>query len=403
MMDTREYLERILYTRSEVDAWLAGKAYRFEKYDGELGWVLHSGRIKDGVDGSICTYTFEESGSRRMMLYRDEPCRINTYGNSFTQCHQVNDGETWQEMLAAHLGEPVRNYGIGGYSVYQSCLRLKREEVRTPAEYILFGIFTDDHYRSLPGWRNIRSRLAQGTRGPALMGISPSLPHVKANPATGEFEEYPNPCPTPDSVYNLCDLDWVYETFKNDFTLRIMVARANVEAGTPELSYDSVEALADEYGLVASVDSSEKLSQTLTALHDSVAHYATMRIVDRVVEWAAVNDRKVLCILSHSMARVASRVKKGARPDRDFVAHLDRKRIPYVDLLEAHAEDFGQYNLSVEDYLQRYFIGHYNPHGNFFTALATKNRLVAMLEPRPRSYQLAGFPSDPQIAFDYGL
>jgi hypothetical protein len=32
---------------------------------------------------------------------------------SFTQYHQVSDGETWQEYLAAHLGEPVGDFGIG--------------------------------------------------------------------------------------------------------------------------------------------------------------------------------------------------------------------------------------------------------------------------------------------------
>jgi hypothetical protein len=51
-------------------------------------------------------------------MYADKKCRINTYGDSFTQCHQVSDGETWQEYLAAHLGEPVRNFGMGGYGAY---------------------------------------------------------------------------------------------------------------------------------------------------------------------------------------------------------------------------------------------------------------------------------------------
>ncbi len=37
--------------------------------------------------------------------------RINTYGDSFTECEQVGDGQTWQEYLAGHLGEPVRNFG----------------------------------------------------------------------------------------------------------------------------------------------------------------------------------------------------------------------------------------------------------------------------------------------------
>ena len=61
-------------------------------------------------------------------LYVGRPCRINTYGDSFTQCHQVSDGETWQEYLAAHLGEPIRNFGMGGYGAYQAYRRMVREE-----------------------------------------------------------------------------------------------------------------------------------------------------------------------------------------------------------------------------------------------------------------------------------
>ena len=60
--------------------------------------------------------------------YAGRPCRINTYGDSFTQCHQVSDAETWQEYLAGHLGEPIRNFGMGGYGVYQAYRRMVREE-----------------------------------------------------------------------------------------------------------------------------------------------------------------------------------------------------------------------------------------------------------------------------------
>ena len=402
-MNARDYLESILYTPEEVDAWLAGRAFLLEKYHGELGWLFRSGRIKDGIDGSICTYTFEDSGPRRMLMHRDQTCRINTYGDSFTQCHNVNDGETWQEMLAAHLGEPVRNYGIGGYSVYQSYLRMIREEHRTPAKYILFGIFTDDHFRSLPGWRNIRSRYTYEVRQRGLMGCSPTLPHVQANPATGEFVECPNPCPTPESVHNLCDLDWVYETFKDDLSLAIVVARANLEQNTPELSFDEIAALARSCGLDVTVDSRQTLADTLSSLHRSVAIYASMRIVGKVVEWSTGSGTRVLLVLSYPASDVARRIKQGTRFDQQFVDFLDERGLPYVDLLEAHAADFKRFNLDLEDYLKGYFIGHYNPQGNFFTACATKDAIVHMMSPKPPSYQLEGFPVDPQIAFDYGL
>jgi hypothetical protein len=194
-MEAKEYLRRIIYTRKELDDWFTGKAFPLVKYDGELGWLFRSGRFRDGVDGSITTYNFDKLGPRRMTMYADEPCRINTYGNSFTECHQVSDGETWQEILAAHLCEPIRNFGIGGYSVYQAYLRMKREETRTPAKYIIFNIYDDDHYRNLSAWENIRKgkSLLESTY---VSFINPPKPFVTANPEKEEFKEHGNPCPS---------------------------------------------------------------------------------------------------------------------------------------------------------------------------------------------------------------
>ena len=120
-----EFLKSLLYTRDEVDAWLAGEAFPFAKYSSEFGWLLPNAYFRDGVDKSTSVYTYRQpDGERTMGNYAEQPCRINTYGDSFTQCHQVSDNETWQEYLAAHLQEPIRNFGMGGCSVYQAYLRM---------------------------------------------------------------------------------------------------------------------------------------------------------------------------------------------------------------------------------------------------------------------------------------
>jgi len=89
---------------------------------------------------------------RTSFMYAGRKCRINTYGDSFSRCHQVSDGETWQKYLAGHLGEPIRNFGMGGYGVYQAYRRMLREE-RTDhaAEYLILYIWDDDHIRSPRG------------------------------------------------------------------------------------------------------------------------------------------------------------------------------------------------------------------------------------------------------------
>lgn len=382
--EAREYLQSLLYTRKEVADWLAGKVAHGEAYDPDLGWIHNPRRVKNGFDNSVVTYSYDESGARHMMMRADQPCRINTYGNSYTHCDQVSDGETWQEVLAAHLDEPVRNYGIGGFSVYQAYRRLLREEAKTPTKYIIFNIIDDDHYRNLLGWRNIRSGY-----GPSLRAgvVSPMLPYVRVNPATGEFTEFDTPCPTPESVYNLCDLDWVCEQFGDNIALKIMLAYRHIKEKTPEKSYASIARLAKEYGIEATVDSPASLSKTADQVFTKAALYSTMRIVDKVEAYAAKNNKKVLYVLSYVEPPVVKTIREGKRFDQEFVDFLKRKNLPVVDLMEAHLADYKTFkNKSIPDYLRIYWIGHYNPRGNLFEAFAINDKLVPLLDPKPRMY-----------------
>jgi len=378
----REYLESILYTPQEVEEWISGKVLPYGKtYDSLVGYVHSDGKYRDGIDGSIVTYS--HPGPRRMMLYADKPCRINTYGNSFTHCDQVNDGETWQEVLAAHLCEPVRNFGVSGISVYQAFLRMKKEETRTPANYIILNIFDDDHYRNLISWRNIDAGEVLGARS----GVTyPTVPYVKVNPSTGEYMEYANPCPSRESVFQLCDANWVYETFKDDFVLKVVLARKNIRQNTPEKSYVEIMDLAHQHGMEVHIDSPEMLSQTVESLYTRAGLFATTRIVEKMEEFAAAHHKKILYVLSFGTGNVAKVMRGQRRFDYQFVEFLRERKLPYVDLLEAHLTDFATFNMSIEDYLARYWIGHYNPLGNFFTAFSFKDKLVEMLEPKPISY-----------------
>src|SRR5579863_9175634 len=152
----RDFLRPLLLDRQDIDLWLERQAFPFCKYDAELGYLHVDRDFQEGLDGAVCRYRYDKLDARRMFAHAGEPCRINTYGDSFTSCEQVSDGETWQESLAAHLGEPVRNFGIGGYSVYQAYLRLLREDQRAPSRCIIFNIFDDDHARNLHGWQRFK-------------------------------------------------------------------------------------------------------------------------------------------------------------------------------------------------------------------------------------------------------
>jgi hypothetical protein len=154
------YLRESAVPRSVIDTFLNDNSWA--QFDGELGYILGNYMPRDGVDGSRTLSTSQANGQRTSFLYVNRPCRINTYGDSFTQCHQVSDGETWQEYLAAHLGEPIRNFGMGGYGVYQTYRRMRREETSRSA--IRPGSGTAATRRGASPLRSRNRRLPAGER-----------------------------------------------------------------------------------------------------------------------------------------------------------------------------------------------------------------------------------------------
>jgi len=142
-----EYIRETVPARKEIDVFLNEMSWA--QFDRDIGYILGNYMPHDGMDGSTTISTVQSNGARTSFMYKDRPCRINTYGDSFTQCHQVSDGETWQEYLAGHLGEPIRNFGMGGLGVYQAYRRMIREEKSDHgAKYVILYIWGDDTDKS---------------------------------------------------------------------------------------------------------------------------------------------------------------------------------------------------------------------------------------------------------------
>src|SRR6185503_914700 len=109
------YLRRSVVDKKTLEVFLDPKQLSWAKFDPITGYRLGNYLPKDGINQSSTISTSQSNGMRTAHAYVDKPCRINTYGDSFTLCHQVSDSETWQEYLAGHLGEPIRNFGMGGF------------------------------------------------------------------------------------------------------------------------------------------------------------------------------------------------------------------------------------------------------------------------------------------------
>ena len=376
----KDYLGKILYTREEVDGWFAGKLFPFSKFHSQFGWLLNDDSFRDGLNNSWSVYTYKKpDGERIMANYSDKPCRINTYGDSFTQCHQVSDNETWQEVLAAHLQEPVRNFGIGGWSFYQAYLRMLREEERTPGSVIIMNIFADDHLRNLDSWRNIRAK-----KHP--QHIEATLPYLKVDMKKGIIKECENPCPTPDSYYKLCNINDAYKIFRDDFVLKIMIAHQKSGSDNPQKQYASLMDLTKTHGIETKIDTGSTLSETADKIHREAALFSSKLLVEKIEDYAEKNNKKVLWILSYPPSYIGKHYREGIRWDKEFIDFMVSKNVPLIDLSQLHLDDFENYKIDFEKYLSAHFVGHYNPRGNFFCAHAVRDKLIKMLDPKPLSY-----------------
>jgi hypothetical protein len=399
MTTIRELLREATPAREEIDRWLDPAVPKWAAFDPELGYRPHDCMVRDGMDSSLTVYRYEPSGARRRVSYADLPCRISTYGNSFTQCHQVSDGETWQEYLAAHLGEPIRNFGVGGYGVYQAYRRMVREEQAAAAgTHVILNIWRDDHVRSLYGWMWLHSTTWRGVMSEGVPGAPVSMfhanpwPHLRLSLDTGTFEEHDNPYPTPESLYQLCDPDRVYERFHGNVDVQLAAAQQGARDVDLALLRRVGEALGHPVR-EAELESPDAAAETARRLLRTCALRATEYVVERARAFAAARGTRLMILLSYLGWDIAAAVRGEPRFDEPLVRYLAETGLPVVDTLQKHVEDFKAYRCSVPEYLDRLYVGHYDPRGNHFFAFAIKDEVVAWLDPKPPAYdRMTGVP-----------
>lgn len=378
----KQYIKESAVPKSVLDTFL--NQFSWAKFDPELGYVLGNYMPHDGMDNSSTISTTQSNGARTAHLYVDKPCRINTYGNSFTQCHQVNDGETWQEYLAAHLGEPVRNFGMGGYGVYQAYRRMVREEqTKDSAEYVILYIWGDDHMRSLLRCRyETYSRSFNFDGGRMFHGNF--WCNVEMNLSTGKFVEKNSLLPTPQSLYKMTDPDWLYENLKDDLALQmVLYSNGNIN----DINKKEIEKLSKWLKVDIDLNDTSKLQQSVSKLLDKYSLEATKYILMKAKDFTDKNNKKLMIVLFDPYRVLKGMIKGLPRFDQEIVDFLKENKFNFFDMNIVHVNDFKKYNLSFDEYWKIYFIGHYNPIGNHFFAYSIKDQIVEWLDPKPIGYR----------------
>ena len=292
-----DYVRANVPSREEVDVFL--NELSWAQFDPDVGYIMGNYMPRDGMDGSSSFSTVQTNGARTSFLYKGRPGRINTYGNSFTQCHQVSDGETWQEYLAAHLGEPIRNFGMGGFGTYQAYRRmLREEETEDSAEYVMLYIWGDDHIRSLLRCRYMLigswNRSQTSKEGVGRMFHGNFWSNIEMDLATGELQENDSRISKPENLYRMTDPDWMIENLQDDLALQMGLFLRGAIAG---LDVAKLKQLSRHLKLSLDLDE-EPLSKTAVAtLLDGYPFAATQSILMNAPSFTAKQDKKLKIIL----------------------------------------------------------------------------------------------------------
>lgn len=393
-----QYLRNSAVSREMIDDFLQRPGWA--QFDAELGYILHDSFVPWGIDCSRTVETFQRNGARSGFVHAGRKPRINSYGNSFTECNQVSDGETWQEYLAAHLCEPIGNYGVGGHGVYQAYRRMLREEQAAHgAEYVVLYVWGDDPLRSLMrsfwvarySWYNstsLRQHLFHGN----------PWAHIEMDLPSGSWIEKENALPTRESLYKMCEPEWIVEHHLDDLAMQLNAYAGLPSHGLPgkilELDRRRVKQLAD--ALDFRFDWSSKVdcrSQALELLQ-VYSQRATNYILDRARTFTRSSNKKLLVVLNYTARYDSFREPlmpcADVRHDQKLLDHLVDEGFDYFDMNAVHQHEYEKMAGSYSEYMSQYMVGrsgHYNPRGNHFFAYSIKNKLVEMLEPKPLPYQ----------------
>jgi hypothetical protein len=113
---------------------------------------------------------------------------------------------------------------------------------------------------------------------------------------------------------------------------------------------------------------------------------STCWVIEQMEAFLDRQGSKLMVILSHGAGSIIDELKGRPRWDRTFLDFLATRDVPVVDMRDEHARDFASFNCSPQEYVQRFFIGHYSPAGNFLQALSIRRPVVDWVEPKPKPY-----------------
>lgn len=120
-------------------------------FSSTLGWSIKE-------NGTSRLYQSNSSGIRSDKEYALHPprgiLRVSTFGDSFTHCSDVKNGETWQAFMESYDSNlEVINFGVGSYGLDQAYLRYLEDGRQYRSHIVLIGFMSENIYRNVNTFR----------------------------------------------------------------------------------------------------------------------------------------------------------------------------------------------------------------------------------------------------------
>ena len=275
---------------------------------------------------------------------------------------------------------------MGGFGVYQAyCRMLREEQSGNQAEYVILYMWGDDYVRSLFRCRYATYYRRWDNQG-GYMFHGNFWSNIEMDPAAGILVEKGNRVRTREDLYLMSDPDFMYENLKDDLMVQLhLLSRDMVNT---DVDYMGLKRLA-EILEIPEVDFSdtESMKSTADKLKNRYAFEATKYIIGKGAKFCEERGKKLMLIHFDPYGVLRQLVNGEERYDQDVIDFIRKRDLRFFDMNQVHVEDYKKFNLSWEDYMKRYFIGHYNPAGNHFFAYSIKDNIVGWLDPKPITYR----------------
>jgi hypothetical protein len=213
--------------------------------------------------------------------------------------------------------------------------------------------------------------------------------NIEMNMKTGRLEEHESRVGSREELYKMTDPDWMLENLKDDLALQMYLYKLG---RISDIDTEQMEKLAAYLGAGFNPGAGD-LRDEVRKLLDSYAYAATKYILNKARAFTEDSGKKLLVIIFDPRIAMRQLLEGKSRVDQEIVDFLEENKFNYFDMNLVHVEDYKDFNLSIDEYYDRYFIGHYNPRGNHFFAYSLKSKVVNWLDPMPFTYRTGDRPS----------